>query len=120
MLKLTRLNNAVVAINPDHVYAADATPDTTLRLIGGEMIIVRESLDELLEKVLEYRRSVRMPMTGDHDGDANAVAVLTQRQPTDSDAPPKLGQRMSRTPEARRLFREEVPTFQPPTLRGGR
>ncbi len=60
MIKLTRLNNHVVAINPDHIGWVDATPDTTLFLIGGEKIIVRETLDELIGCVIEYRRQVRM------------------------------------------------------------
>ncbi len=60
MIKLTRLNNHLVAINPDHIGWADATPDTTLALIGGEKILVRESLDELMELIVEYRRRVRM------------------------------------------------------------
>lgn len=83
MLKLTRLNNQVVAINPDHVYAADAAPDTTLRLIGGERIIVRETLDELIERVVEYRRRVR---SGEADGfgDARGVAAVTERHAGDS------------------------------------
>jgi flagellar protein FlbD len=60
VIKLTRLNNHVVAINPDHIGWVDATPDTTLFLIGGEKIIVRETLDELIATVVEYRRHVRM------------------------------------------------------------
>jgi flagellar protein FlbD len=59
MLKLTRLNNHVVAINPDHIGWVDATPDTTLFLIGGEKIIVRETLDELIAAVVDYRRLIR-------------------------------------------------------------
>lgn len=61
MLKLTRLNHQVVAINPDHIGWADASPDTTLTLLGGDRILVRESLDELIEKVIEFRRRVRRP-----------------------------------------------------------
>lgn len=60
MIKVTRLNNHLVAINPDHIGWADATPDTTLFLIGGEKIIIRESLDELIAAVTEFRRKVRM------------------------------------------------------------
>jgi flagellar protein FlbD len=60
LIKLTRLNNQIVAINPDHIGWADATPDTTLFLIGGEKIIVRETLDELIAQVVEFRRRVRM------------------------------------------------------------
>jgi flagellar protein FlbD len=60
VIKLTRLNNHIVAINPDHIGWADATPDTTLFLIAGEKIIVRETLDELIAQIVDYRRRVRM------------------------------------------------------------
>ncbi len=60
MIKLTRLNNNLVAINPDHIGWVDATPDTTLVLIGGEKILVRETVDELIAQIVEYRRRVRM------------------------------------------------------------
>jgi flagellar protein FlbD len=60
LIKLTRLNHHIVAINPDHIGWVDATPDTTLVLIGGEKIIVRETLDELIGLVVEFRRRVRM------------------------------------------------------------
>ena len=56
MLKLTRLNNKTVAVNPDHISWADALPDTTLGLFNGERLLVRESLDELVDRVIEYRR----------------------------------------------------------------
>ena len=61
MLKLTRLNRAVIAINPDHISWVEVSPDTTLFLIGGEKIIVRETLDELIETLIEFRRRVGSP-----------------------------------------------------------
>ena len=36
MLKLTRLNNHTVAINPDHITWVEETPDTTLSFINGD------------------------------------------------------------------------------------
>jgi flagellar protein FlbD len=60
MLKLTRLNHHTIAINPDHISWVEATPDTTLFLINGEKLLVRETLDELMHAVIEYRRLVRM------------------------------------------------------------
>jgi flagellar protein FlbD len=60
VIKLTRLNNHVVAINPDHIGWADAAPDTTLFLIGGEKIIIRETIEELIAAIVEFRRRVRM------------------------------------------------------------
>jgi flagellar protein FlbD len=81
VIKLTRLNNQVVAINPDHIGWADATPDTTLCLIGSEKIIVRESLDELIALVIEFRRKVRMVEPGSDrletiDGDPPRVGSI--------------------------------------------
>ncbi len=81
MIKLTRLNNHVVTINPDHICWADATPDTTLFLIGGEKIIVLETLDELIALVIEFRRKSRMSQPsmnplGPLEGDPPRVATL--------------------------------------------
>jgi flagellar protein FlbD len=59
MIKLTRLNQHVVAINPENILWADASPDTTLCMSGGEKVLVRESLDELLDKVIAYQRLIR-------------------------------------------------------------
>ncbi len=88
MLKLTRLNNHTVAINPDHIGWADATPDTTLALIGGEKIIVRESLDELIALVIEFRRLIRAGSGGSDEpnapiGDPPRVSLPPRRQQSD-------------------------------------
>jgi uncharacterized protein YlzI (FlbEa/FlbD family) len=66
MIKLTRLHNQIVVVNCDHIYEA------------GERIIVRETLDELIAKVVEYRRRI----SSGHDADA--VASVTLRQPDDA------------------------------------
>lgn len=55
MLKLTRLDHRTVAINPDHIAWVEATPDTTLCLLGDRKIIVRESLDEVVERFIAAR-----------------------------------------------------------------
>jgi len=85
MLKLTRLNHHTIAINPDHISWVEATPDTTLFLINGEKLMVRETLDELIQTVLEYRRLVRMidpagvPL-GPIEGDPPRVGKLADLQ----------------------------------------
>jgi flagellar protein FlbD len=91
MLKLTRLNNQTVVVNPDHIYAAEAAPDTTLKLAGGERIIVRETLDELISCVVEYRRRVRDPFGIDQGRDAAAVVEMTDRHLGDASAAMKGG-----------------------------
>jgi flagellar protein FlbD len=98
VIKLTRLNNHLVAINPDHIGWADATPDTTLVLIGGEKILVRETLEELIAQIVEYRRRVRMVepcpdplgvIEGDPPRVGDALAVRRASiAPTSSTRPP--------------------------------
>ena len=93
MIKLTRLNNNVVAINPDHIQWVDATPDTTLFLLGGEKIIVRESLDDLIGLVINFRRTVRMiepgnTMLGTIEGDPPRMRTLPIGR--SSDSPPRI------------------------------
>lgn len=58
MLKLTRLNRQTVAINPDHIVLVDASPDTTLRMLSGETVLVRESLDEVIDAYVGLRRRI--------------------------------------------------------------
>ncbi len=76
MIKLTRLNRSMVVINPDHISWIDVNPDTTLCLIGGEKIIVRESLEELIDLVVAYRRLLRAGLPdGAIEGDPPSGAV---------------------------------------------
>jgi flagellar protein FlbD len=58
VIKLTRINQQTIAINPDVVLWAEASPDTVLCMTGGEKVLVRESIDELIDKVIEFRRRV--------------------------------------------------------------
>lgn len=59
MIRLTRLNQQSVAVNPDNILWADANPDTTLCFVGGDKLMVRESIDELIERITRYQRSIR-------------------------------------------------------------
>lgn len=58
MIHLTRLNNHVLTINSDLIKYVEEAPDTVITLTTGEKIIVREKAVEVLERVLQFRRSV--------------------------------------------------------------
>jgi flagellar protein FlbD len=58
MIELTRLNGHRVMVNCDLIKLAEPTPDTTLTLVTGEKLIVRESCDTLTERVLAYRSGI--------------------------------------------------------------
>jgi uncharacterized protein YlzI (FlbEa/FlbD family) len=55
MIQLTRLNGISIVLNSDLIKTAEASPDTMLTLINGEKIIVRETCEEVIERVLAYR-----------------------------------------------------------------
>ncbi len=55
MIELTRLNGNPMVLNSDLIKTAEASPDTMLTLINGEKLIVRESCEEIAERILAYR-----------------------------------------------------------------
>jgi flagellar protein FlbD len=58
MIALSRLNGRTVAVNPDLIVWIDVTPDTTLCLAGGDRIVVKESLDEVVERIIAFQKLV--------------------------------------------------------------
>jgi flagellar protein FlbD len=58
MIQLTRLNNHALVINSDLIKSIESAPDTVLTLVTGEKIIVLESCDDVLEKIVEFRRRI--------------------------------------------------------------
>ena len=57
MIQLTRMNHNPVVINAHVIVYVEATPDTLLTLSNGDRVHVRESVDEVVERVREYHRS---------------------------------------------------------------
>jgi flagellar protein FlbD len=58
MIQLTRLNNQPLVVNSDLIKFVERAPDTVLTLVTGEKIIVREAAEEVLAKIIEFRRTI--------------------------------------------------------------
>lgn len=58
MVTLTRLAGSVFALNSDLIERVDCTPDTVITLIDGTKYLVREPLEEVVDRVRRYRGSV--------------------------------------------------------------
>jgi flagellar protein FlbD len=56
MILLTRLNGREVVVNVEQVVFVESTPDTRLTLIGGERLMVREAVDEVVRRAEAFRR----------------------------------------------------------------
>ena len=57
MIKLTRLNEKQMVINAEMIEFVEATPDTLISLESGKKIMVMEAVEEVIELVVEYKRS---------------------------------------------------------------
>ena len=58
MIKVTRLNGDEYYINPHQIESIELRPDTTLLLLSGKHVIVKEKVDELINHIIEYRRRI--------------------------------------------------------------
>jgi len=55
MVRLTRLTGVPFALNPDLIERVEETPDTVITLVDGTKYLVRESLAEVIEVIVEFR-----------------------------------------------------------------
>lgn len=56
MIEVTRLNGEVFHLNPHQIEFIEATPDTHISLMSGRKFVVKEPVDELEKRIVEYRR----------------------------------------------------------------
>ena len=59
MIKLTRLNGKPFVVNAELIRTVEELPDTTIKLINGDHFIVKETMDEVIDRAIEYGRSLR-------------------------------------------------------------
>jgi flagellar protein FlbD len=58
MIHLTRLNNSRFTINSDLIKIVEQSPDTVITLLSGEKILVQETVEEIVERVVGFRRQL--------------------------------------------------------------
>jgi flagellar protein FlbD len=65
MIGLTRLNGRPVVLNAELIETVESTPDTVVSLTSGKKFVVLESPDEVIERVVQYRRKAgsAVPLT---------------------------------------------------------
>lgn len=63
MIKLTRLNGQAFVVNAEKIRMVEATPDTVVCCESGERLMVKETLDDVIRKAIDYGRLLRKPVT---------------------------------------------------------
>jgi flagellar protein FlbD len=58
MIRLTRLNHGPFLLNPDLIEHVEMTPDTVVNLTTGHQFMVLESAEEVVSRVIEFRRAI--------------------------------------------------------------
>jgi flagellar protein FlbD len=58
VIRVTRLNGERFALNPDLIERVEAHPDTVAFLVDGTKYVVKESVDEVLSEIREYRAGI--------------------------------------------------------------
>lgn len=58
MIKLTLYNDSDVVLNADLIEFVERTPDTLISLITGKKVMVKESVEDVISKVVAYRRLI--------------------------------------------------------------
>jgi len=61
MIRLTRLNGDPFLLNPDLIEHVEATPDTVINLTTSHQFMVRESAEDVVNRVVEFRRAIAHP-----------------------------------------------------------
>jgi flagellar protein FlbD len=59
MISLTRLNGQPFVVNADKIRYVEQTPDTLICCDNGEKMMVKESLQEVMRRAIDYARIIR-------------------------------------------------------------
>lgn len=60
MIHLTKLNDQDIVVNSDLIKFIEATPDTLLTLSTGDKLPVRESVEEVINRVIAFKRLLQV------------------------------------------------------------
>ena len=58
MIRLTRINHLPLVLNSDLIEHIEITPDTVIAMTSGQKFMVRESADEVIDRVIDFRRMI--------------------------------------------------------------
>ena len=58
MIKVTRLDGKEYFINPHQIESIEVRPDTTLLMLSGKYVVVKEKVSDVIERIISYRRQI--------------------------------------------------------------
>ena len=76
MFRVTRLDGTGVLVNVDQITWIEFNPDTVISLANGEKLLVRDAPDDIVARVLDYKRSVNAPPVRERRGEVTALRAV--------------------------------------------
>lgn len=58
MIPVNRLNDQQILINPHLIEMIEATPDTVITLTTGKKLVVKDGVDEIVARIIQYRQTI--------------------------------------------------------------
>lgn len=62
MIQVTRMNNQPIVLNSDLIEHIEAVPDTLIALTTDQRLFVRETVDEVVARIVDFRRQIAGPI----------------------------------------------------------
>lgn len=56
MIKITRIDGETIVLNAELIRYIESRPDTFITLTTGERLIVKEPMDEVVERAIAYQQ----------------------------------------------------------------
>ncbi len=58
MITVSRLDGKEFVLNSDIIEYIETTPDTIITLTTGKKIIIKESVDDVIDKIIQYKQKI--------------------------------------------------------------
>ena len=65
MIAVTRLDGRPLLLNDDLIESIELTPDTMVSLTNGHKMMLRDAPDQLVERIIEFRRAITRERSAD-------------------------------------------------------
>jgi flagellar protein FlbD len=67
MILLTKINKAPIAVNSDLIQYIEETPDTVITMTNNDKVVVQESMSEIIQKVVHFRRLINRQIEAEYE-----------------------------------------------------
>lgn len=67
MVALERLDDSILHVNPHQIEFIEKTPDTVITMMSGKKIVVKTPVEEIIQKIIEYRKKIGNVFSGNED-----------------------------------------------------